>query len=206
MNESTSSRSEVVLFSPKSHCWMWTIFFLGTSESFFRHSRASHPVWSFWELLHIWFLFIYLFLFSIICPILKSCHAIHFQTNHHHPVAPSAWTSLSLSCHPSLSSIASSWSSKLHHYISTELLYVGFCWSTCLCLSMWRCPLKYVTYELVPTSPALSPMSGSFNLHSFRDWWEVTVQLLFCGLVPPVLVQYCSQHSCAVAVRQKASD
>ena len=27
---------------------------------------------------------------------------------------------------------------------------------TCLCTSMWRGPQKYITYELVPTSPAVS--------------------------------------------------
>ena len=34
---------------------------------------------------------------------------------------------------------------------------------------MWRDPLEYVTYELVPTSPAVSRMSGLSNLDSFRD-------------------------------------
>ena len=37
--------------------------------------------------------------------------------------------------------------------ISTELLYVGFCWSSFLCPSMWRGPQEYLTYELIPTSP-----------------------------------------------------
>ena len=30
-------------------------------------------------------------------------------------------------------------------------------------------PLEDITYELVPISPAVSCMSGSFNLDSFRD-------------------------------------
>ena len=38
--------------------------------------------------------------------------------------------------------------------IGTELLYVCSSWSSCLCLSMWRGPQEYITYELVPTSPA----------------------------------------------------
>ena len=50
--------------------------------------------------------------------------------------------------------------------IGTELLYVG---PSCLCLSMWRGPQEYVTYEFVPTSPAVPRMSGSSNLDSFRD-------------------------------------
>ena len=37
-------------------------------------------------------------------------------------------------------------------------------------LPLWRGPQEYVTYELVPTSPAVSRMSGSSNLDSFRDW------------------------------------
>ena len=36
----------------------------------------------------------------------------------------------------------------------TELLYVGSSWSPCFCTAMWRGPLEYITYELVPTSPA----------------------------------------------------
>ena len=40
--------------------------------------------------------------------------------------------------------------------ISTELLYVGSSWSSCLCTSMWRGPQEYITYELVPTFPAVS--------------------------------------------------
>ena len=55
--------------------------------------------------------------------------------------------------------------------IYTELLYVGSSWSPCLCSSMQRGPQEYITYELVPTSPAVSRMSGSSNFDSFRDGW-----------------------------------
>ena len=34
---------------------------------------------------------------------------------------------------------------------------------------IWGGPLEYITYELVPASPAVSCMSGSSNLDSFRD-------------------------------------
>ena len=44
-------------------------------------------------------------------------------------------------------------------------------------------------------------MSGSSNFDSFRDGWLVAVQLLFCGVLSPGLVQYCSQHSCVIAVK-----
>ena len=55
--------------------------------------------------------------------------------------------------------------------IRTELLYVGSSWSSCFRSAMWRVPPEYITYELVPTSPAVSCMSGSCNLDSFRDGW-----------------------------------
>ena len=55
--------------------------------------------------------------------------------------------------------------------ISTELLHIGSSWSSCLCSSMWRGPLEYVTYEFISTSPAVSYMSGSSYLESFQDGW-----------------------------------
>ena len=91
---------------------------------------------------------------------------------------------------------------KATSYISTELLYVGSSWSFCLCLSMWRGPPDYVTYEFVTTSPAVSYMSGSSNLDSFCDEWWMAIQLLLCGVLLPGLVQYCLQHSCVVAVER----
>ena len=42
---------------------------------------------------------------------------------------------------------------------------------------------------------------SSSNLDSFCDGWLVTVQLLFCGVLPPGLVQYCSQHSCVIGIK-----
>ena len=36
-------------------------------------------------------------------------------------------------------------------------------------------PLEFVTYELVPASPAVSCMSGSSDLDSFRDGRQVAV-------------------------------
>ena len=110
---------------------------------------------------------------------------------------PSARISLTLSCHPSLSSIASVMSSRLH----LELLYVGSSCSSCLCSSMWRGPLEYVTYEFVHTALTVYRMSASSNLDFFRDGWYAAVQLLLCGVLPPGLAQYCSQYSCVVVVK-----
>ena len=61
-------------------------------------------------------------------------------------------------------------------------------------------PQEYISYEFVPASPAMSCMSGSPNLNSFRDRGQVAVQLVSCGVLLPGLVQDCTQHSCVIAV------
>ena len=53
--------------------------------------------------------------------------------------------------------------------ISKELLYIGSSWSSNLCSSMCRGPQEYIAYEFILTSPAVSHMSDSSNLDSFRD-------------------------------------
>ena len=53
----------------------------------------------------------------------------------------------------------------------TELLYIGSCWSSWFWPSIWRGPQKYIAYEFVTTSPAVSYMYDSSNLDSFRDGW-----------------------------------
>ena len=67
------------------------------------------------------------------------------------------------------------------YHIGTELLYVCSSWSSCLGTSMWRGPREYITYELFPTSPTVSHMSGLSNFDSFHDWWLVALKLLLCG-------------------------
>ena len=62
--------------------------------------------------------------------------------------------------------------------IGTELLYVESSWSSCLCSSMCRGPQKYITFELVPTPPAV------FCLVS---WGCKIHQLHLCGGVRPSL-------------------
>ena len=61
-------------------------------------------------------------------------------------------------------------------------------------------PQEYITYEFVPASPAVPCKSGSSNLNSFRDRKQVAVQLVSCGVLPPGLVQDCSQHSCVSVI------
>ena len=86
-------------------------------------------------------------------------------------------------------------------HIGTELLYEGSSWSSCLCSSLRRGPQEYITHELVPTSSAVSHISSSSNFDSFHDEWWVAIQLLLCWMLPPGLVQYCSQHSCIIAIK-----
>ena len=64
--------------------------------------------------------------------------------------------------------------------IYTELPYVGSSWSSCFCSTMWRGPQGYITYELAPTSPTESRMSGSSNLDSFRGKWPYSCYFVGC--------------------------
>ena len=91
-----------------------------------------------------------------------------YHHHHHNHVMLSAQISLTLSRHPSLSSIASGRSSG-QHTVSAQSCCSN--WSPCLWSSIWRCPQVYITYELVPTSPAVSRISSSSNLDSFHDEW-----------------------------------
>ena len=134
-----------------------------------------------------------LFLWSPVHPISfqGSLRLLHHR--HHHVTI-----FLILFCYPSLSSIVPA---DLQGYIPYRHRAVRSSWSPCLCSVTWRGPLKYIPYELVPTSPFVSCMSGSSNFDSFHDVWLVAVQMLLCGVLPPGLVKYCSQHSCVVAVK-----
>ena len=70
--------------------------------------------------------------------------------HHHHHVTLSAQISLTLSRHPSLSSIASG-------SIGTELLYLGSSWSSCLCTSMWMGPVPN-NYRSITCPPIMWKM------------------------------------------------
>ena len=84
--------------------------------------------------------------------------------------------------------------------IGTELLYIGFSWLSNLCSSMCRDPQEYIAW--------IFPYFSSSVLHVwfvyldiFDDGWLVDVQLLFCWMLPPRLVQFCSQNSCLIVVK-----
>ena len=58
------------------------------------------------------------------------------------------------------------------------------------CTAMCGGPQEYITYEFVPAFPAVSCVSGSSNLNSFRDRRQVALQL---ASSPAVLLEsmYC---------------
>ena len=74
--------------------------------------------------------------------------------------------------------------------VLTQLLYVSSSWSSCFCTAICGGLQEYITYELVLASPAVSRVSGSSNLYSFRDEEQVSVQLVSRGVLSPGLVQY----------------
>ena len=49
-------------------------------------------------------------------------------------------------------------------------------------------PQEYIAYELVLAYPAVSCVSGSSNLYSFRDGGQVSVELESRGVLSPGLV------------------
>ena len=55
--------------------------------------------------------------------------------------------------------------------ISTELLQIGFSLWPKLCSSVWGCQQKYIAYEFVLTSVAMSHMFCSSKFGNFLDGW-----------------------------------
>ena len=118
---------------------------------------------------------------------------LHHHHHHHHHCVPPARIFLSLF-------------PIIHHFwlvlratsrIFTEHLYFGSSWSSGFYSAIWAGLLEYITYELVPASPAVSRMSGLSNFDSFRDR-RLVAEFLLCWVLPLGLVQNCSQHSCVV--------
>ena len=120
--------------------------------------------------------------------------------DHHHHVVPLPLISLALSCHFSLSFIASGRSSGLHPVSSHS------CW---MYVRVGR-PAFARPYVGVHRSTSL--MSSSLLLQQcpaclVRLTWIVFVMggrwpYSWClvGVLPPGLVQYCLQHSCVIVV------
>ena len=106
--------------------------------------------------------------------------------HHHHHVAPPARISLTLSRH---FSYHSSPPAGLQGYIlCTHIVAVcKFVLVVHSCTSMCGGPQEYVAYELVLASPAVSCVSGSSNLYSFRDGGQVSVELESRGVLSPAL-------------------
>ena len=103
---------------------------------------------------------------------------------------------------PPISIVHRSWDVfKAIFSIGTDMLYIGFSWLSCLCSSMWR------------VHWSISLMSSSLLLEQCHaclvrlTWIEFVLGVrwpyscCFCRLLPPGLVQYCSQHSCIITVK-----
>ena len=117
--------------------------------------------------------------------------------HHHHHIVPLAWIFLTLSRHFSLPFIAFCRSSGLHPVSSH---------SCCMYVRVGR-PAFAWTYAGVHRSTSL--MSSPLLLQQCPaclvcltriDGRQVAVYLVPCVVLPPGLVQYCSQHSCVIAV------
>ena len=90
--------------------------------------------------------------------------------HHHHQVMLSARISLTLSRHPSLSPIF--FTAGLQGYIPYRHRASVCRFKLVKGSAMWRGPQKYITYEFVPTSPAMSCMSGSPAMSCMSgSWW-----------------------------------
>ena len=103
-------------------------------------------------------------------PLRKRNKLVNKFSNHHH-VVRSARISLTLSLHVSLSFITSGRSSGLHPVSSHSCCMYVWAGHPAFDWPYAGGPQEYITYELVLASPAVSCMSGSSSLDSFRDRW-----------------------------------
>ena len=110
----------------------------------------------------------------------------HFCTFHHH-VVPPARISLTLYHHFSWSLIASGRSSGLHPVSSQS------------CCMYVRAGHPAFARPYVGVHSSISLMSSSLLLQQCPACL-VRLALVLCGVLPPGLIQYCSQHSCVIAV------
>ena len=145
--------------------------------------------------------------------VVKNCDSFTFATrgykiffrfgnmchHHHHHVMLVARVSLILFRHFSLSFIASGRSSGQHPVSSRS------CWMYVRagCLAFARPYVgAYKSTSLMSSSMLLQQCPACLVrlTWSFRDRRQVAIQLVSCGVLPPGLVQDCSQHSCAIAI------
>ena len=75
--------------------------------------------------------------------------------------------------------------------IGTELLYIGSSWSSNLCLSTRKGSHEYIFMSSSLLLQQCSACLVCLALIVFHDGWLVAIQLLFCGVLPPGLFQYC---------------
>ena len=113
---------------------------------------------------------------------------------HHHYVVQQAWISLSLSGHFCLTFITSGKSSGLHPVSSHS------------CSMYVRAGRPAFARPYVGVHRGTPLMSSSLLLSVLHVWFRLTLIVFVMGgrwavsLVPSRLIQYCSQHSCVIAV------
>ena len=121
------------------------------------------------------------------------------SNHHHHHVVLVAWISWpSLATFPYRSSPLAGLQGYIPYphiaaecmFVLVVLLLLGHMWGSIRVHHLWARPCF--------SSSVLHVCSS--NLNSFRDRRQVAGQLMSCGVLPPGLVQDCSQHSCVIAV------
>ena len=121
--------------------------------------------------------------------------------SYHHHVTLLARISLSVFRHSSLSSFAPGRSFRLHPVSAQSwcrYVLAGRPTPTRPCEGVHRSTSLMCSSLLLQQCPACLVR---LNWNGFHDEWSVGVQLLFCRVLPPGLVQYSSQRSCVIAVK-----
>ena len=124
--------------------------------------------------------FTYKFCLSVYLPMkMLSVHLLYIYIyiyHHHHSCFHAASTDIPDPLTPLLPIIHRFWQVfGATSRILTSLLYVCSNWSSCFCLAICAGPYEYMTDEFVLAFPAVSCVSGSSNLYSFRDGRQVAV-------------------------------
>ena len=120
-----------------------------------RDIRAASTIWWWW----------YIYIYILMRPIVLF-KRIHTHTHTHTHTHIYIYIYISSSCRAISTDISDLLSPhlpivhcfrqilKVTSRIGTKRLYICSSWTSCLCTSMWRGPQEYITYMLVPTSPA----------------------------------------------------
>ena len=79
-------------------------------------------------------------------------------------------------------------------------MYASLCRLDNFGVSLWRSSREYVAHQFVLASSVVPSLPRSSYLDALWDGRQVAVQLLFCGVLLPGLVQNSMQHSYVVPI------